>query len=78
MMKRIAEAWPCPRARITGFVYLLYFLTAVFAEAFVGRGRPVVYDVVNLIAYALYIAVTLLFYSMFKPVNRRVSSVEDR
>jgi hypothetical protein len=44
------------------FVYLLYFLTAVSAEVFVGRGRVVVYDAVNLIAYAFYIAVTLLFY----------------
>ena len=30
-MNQIAEAWPPPRARITGVVYLLYFLTAVFA-----------------------------------------------
>jgi hypothetical protein len=28
---------------------------------------------VNLIAYAFYIAVTLLFYYMFKPVNRALS-----
>jgi len=32
MMKRIAEASPCPRARITGVVYLFYFLTAVCGE----------------------------------------------
>lgn len=72
-MDRIAEASSGPKARITGVVYLLYFLTAVFAEAFVGRGRLVVYDAVNLIAYAFYIAVTLLFYFMFKPVNRSLS-----
>ncbi len=69
----IAEAWPSPRARITGVVYLLYFLTAVFAEVFVGRSRLVVYDAVNLIAYAFYIAVTQLFYYMFKPVSRSLS-----
>jgi hypothetical protein len=57
-------------ARITGVVYLLYFLTSVSAEVFVGRSRLVVYDAVNLIAYAFYIAVTLLFYYMLKPVNR--------
>ncbi|MGO9211605.1 MAG: DUF4386 domain-containing protein [Terriglobales bacterium] len=73
MMERIAEASPRPRARITGVVYLLYFLTAVSAEVFVGRGRLVVYDAVNLIAYAFYIAVTLLLYYMFKPVNRSLS-----
>jgi hypothetical protein len=73
MMERIAEASPRPRSRITGVVYLLYFLTAVSAEVFVGRGRHVVYDAVNLIAYAFYITVTLLFYYMFKPVNRSLS-----
>ena len=39
MMERIAEASPRPSARSTGVVYLFYFLTAVTAEAFVGRGR---------------------------------------
>jgi hypothetical protein len=73
MMERIAEASPRPRARITGIVYLLYFLTAVSAEVFVCRSRLVLYDAVNLIAYAFYIAVTLLFYYLFKPANRNLS-----
>jgi len=73
MMERIAEAWPPSRGRITGVVYLLYFLTAISGEVFVGRGRLVVYDAVNLIAHAFYIAVTLLFYYLFKPVNRSLS-----
>jgi hypothetical protein len=73
MTERIAEALRRPRARITGVVYLLYFLTSVSAEAFVGRGRLVAYVAVNLVAYAFYIAVTLLFYSMFKPVSRSLS-----
>ena len=73
MMERIGEASPGPRARITGVVYLLYFLTAVSAEVLVGRGRLVLYDAVTLVADAFYIAVTLLFYYMFKPVNRSLS-----
>jgi len=73
MNERIAEASSLPMARITGVVYLLYFLTAISAEAFVGRSRPVAYETVNLIAYAFYIAVTLLFYFLFKPVNRSLS-----
>ena len=73
MMERIKEASPSPRARITGVVYLLYFLTAVSAEVFIGRSRLVAYDLVNLIAHFLYIAVTVLFYYMFKPVNRNLS-----
>ena len=67
-----ADATP-PRARITGVVYLLYFLTAVFDQIFVGGARFLVFDAVDLIAYALYIAVTLLFYHLFRPVNRNLS-----
>jgi hypothetical protein len=33
-MERSVEASPCPRARITGVVYLVYFLTAVYGEFF--------------------------------------------
>jgi Domain of unknown function (DUF4386) len=73
MMERIANTSPSHRARITGVVYLLYFLTAVSSEVFVGRSRLVAYDAVNLIAYVFYIAVTLLFYCLFKPVNRSLS-----
>ena len=72
-MQRIAEASPRFKARITGVVYLLYFLTAVSAEVFIGRSRLIAYDAVTLIADAFYIAVTLLFYDMFKPVNRSLS-----
>jgi hypothetical protein len=73
MMDRVAEAPPRPNARVTGVVYLLYFLTAISGEVFVGRGRLVLYDAVNLISHAFYIAVTLLFYYLFKPVNRSLS-----
>ena len=72
-MERIAEASPRPRARLIGVVYLLYFLTAISGEVFVGQGRLVLYDAVNLIAHAFYIALTLLFFYLFKPVNRSLS-----
>jgi hypothetical protein len=62
-----------PRGRITGVVYLLYFLTAVLAQFFASRKLVVYGDVVNGIGYGLYIVLTLLFYFMFKPVNRIVS-----
>jgi hypothetical protein len=64
---------PRASARITGVIYLLYFLTAVSADVFVGRGRVVLFDAVSLIADAFYIAVTLRFYYMFRPVNRSLS-----
>src|SRR5208282_2137611 len=61
------------KARVTGVVYLLYFLTAVSSAVFFGRGRPVLNDAVYVISYALYILVTLLFYYMFRPVNNSLS-----
>ena len=67
------QASPRAKARITGLVYLLYFLTTISAEAFIGRGRLVLYEAVDLISFAFYIAVTLLFYYLFKPVNRSLS-----
>jgi hypothetical protein len=72
MVERIAASLT-PRAMITGAVYLLYFLTAVLAQFFVSRKLVVYGDAVNLIAYAFYIILTLLFYYMFKPVNRSLS-----
>jgi hypothetical protein len=61
------------RARATGAVYLLYFLTVILATSLVGR-VPVAYsNVANLIANAVYIAVTLLLYELFKPVSRNLA-----
>jgi hypothetical protein len=59
------------KARIAGVFYLLTILTGGFA-AFAG-GRPRLGFAANLIATVCYIAVTLLFYDMFKPVNRSLS-----
>ncbi len=68
---RIAEASPRFKARIAGVFYLLTFLTGILALVFVrGSSR---WLVTNLIATACYIAVTLLFYDIFKPVNRSLS-----
>ncbi len=62
-----------PRARTTGVVYLLYFVTAVFAKFLHDRGLVSYGNAVNVVAIGCYIAVTLLFYEMFRPVNRAVS-----
>lgn len=75
MVERTAEASPSPRARTTGVVYLLYFLTAILGEFLVSRKLVVWGDAVSLVSDAFYIAVTLLFYAMFKPVNRGVSLI---
>jgi hypothetical protein len=69
-MERIAEASARFKARIAGVLSLLSLLTAAFTELFV-RGR---FNIVGgLIAVAGMVAVTLLLYDMFKPVNRGLS-----
>ena len=68
----MAEASPRLKARIAGAFYLLTFVAGGFA-AFAG-GRPEGYrDAANLIATAGYVAVTLLFYGLFKPVSKGLS-----
>ena len=75
MVERTAQASQGPRARTTGVVYLLYFLTAMLGEFLVSRKLVVWGDAVSLVSDACYIAVTLLFYAMFRPVNRGVSLI---
>ena len=70
MTKRIGETSPRFKARIAGILYLLSFLTAAFTELFV-RGKLNIAG--GLIAIAGMVAVTLLFYEIFKPVNQGLS-----
>jgi hypothetical protein len=69
MMKRIPKGSPRFKARIAGIFYLLTFLTG--GVALFVRGRRGL--AAGLVAGASYIAVTLLFYYLFKPVNRSLS-----
>ncbi len=91
MKEWIAETSARPRARLTGVVYLFYFLTAVFGEVFLkgifvdGDAAATANNILahqplfrlglatGLIATACYIAVTALFYDLFRPVNRSLS-----
>src|SRR5277367_4736117 len=75
MNQWIREAWPRPRARMTGALYLLYFLTAILAQFLVGRGLAVSGNVTNVIATVCYLVVTLLFYGLFKPVSGSLSLI---
>jgi hypothetical protein len=74
MIKRIAEASPRLKARIAGGLFLLLLLTATFTE-FVVRGRlSFAADLAaGVIEVSCMIAMTLLFYDIFRPVNRRLS-----
>ena len=69
MLARIAEASPLFKARIAGAVFVLGLLSAVLGEFFV-RKLEIAAD---LIAVSCMIAVTLLLYGIFKPVNRGLS-----
>jgi hypothetical protein len=75
LKKDISEALPGPRARFTGVVYLFYFLTAVSAQFLHGHKPAIFSDAFNIIGFACYLAVTVLFYYLFKPVNRIISLV---
>jgi len=68
-MGRLAKASPRLKARVAGVFYLFTFLTGIVA-LFV-RGR--VGLAAGLVAGLCYVAVTLLFYDLFKPVNRALS-----
>jgi hypothetical protein len=74
MTDTIAKASPRFKARIAGVFYLLTMGTGAFA-AFVS-GRLIVYrDGASLAASACYVVVTLLFYGLFRPVDRSLSLI---
>jgi hypothetical protein len=70
MMERIRETSPRFKARMAGGLYVFSVVTAVFFELFLG-GR--LGYAANFIQMAGMVAVTLLFYDIFKPVNRSIS-----
>ncbi|MGB8865621.1 MAG: DUF4386 domain-containing protein [Candidatus Sulfotelmatobacter sp.] len=70
MMERIAEASPRFKARIAAALNFFSLVTAGLTELFV-RGR--LNYAGGYIAIAGIAAVTLLFYDIFKPVNRGLS-----
>jgi Domain of unknown function (DUF4386) len=69
MMNGTSDGSPLLKARIAGVLYLLTFLTGIYA--LLVRSR--LGFAAGLIAGASYIAVTLLFYGIFKPVSRSLS-----
>jgi hypothetical protein len=72
-MERITESSPRLTARIAGVFYLLNIATAPIA--FYGSSRPRLAFAASIAATASYVAVTVLFYYLFRPVNRNLSLV---
>ncbi|MGA3093419.1 MAG: DUF4386 domain-containing protein [Terriglobales bacterium] len=74
MMKRIAEVSPSFKARMAGVLFLFLVLTSTFTEFFArGRLSLATHVAAGVIEVSCMIAVTLLFYDIFKPVDRRLS-----
>jgi len=61
-----------PRARVTGAVYLLYFLTAI-SGALISHHFPVFGNAVTVLSMACYAVLAVLLYYLFRPVNRSLS-----
>jgi hypothetical protein len=80
--ERNAASSPRARARITGVVYLLFFLTAVLGAFFTPATANTILAhessfrlgfALDLISTACYVAVTALFYQLFKHVSRSLA-----
>jgi hypothetical protein len=72
MMEQIREV-SRPRARMTGALYLLYFLTTILGMLMVSRGFAVSGNAINDFSTVCYLVVTVLFYVLFKPVSAILS-----
>ena len=89
MIERLDEAPPRTVARIAGILYLLDILTSLLGDSLAGRTHVVPGNAAasiiardallrlgvaaNLFATACYAAVTVLFYALFKAVNRNLA-----
>ena len=74
MMKRIAEVSPSFKARMAGVLFLFLVLTSTFTEFFArGRLSLAAHVAAGVIEVSCMIAVTLLFYDIFKLVDWRLS-----
>jgi len=70
MMKRITEASPRFKARMAGVFFLLTMLTAAFTELVVRGKLSFAADLAaGIVEISSMVAVTLLLYAIFKPVN---------
>jgi uncharacterized protein DUF4386 len=82
MMERIAQVSPRSKARITGVVYLVFFVAAILGGVLTpGTAKDIsANEALFRLAYALtvistlcYVGLAALFYDLFKPVSRNIS-----
>jgi hypothetical protein len=75
MAKQAREAERSPLARLTGALYLAYFATTIITTIVQSQIPKAAGEAGNLLAYIFYAITTLLFYNLFKPVDKRLSLV---
>jgi hypothetical protein len=73
MMEPIARGAPRPRARMTGIVYLSFFLLAILGQLLVSNKLVTLGNAINVISAVCYAVLAVLFYLMFKPVSNWLS-----
>src|SRR5438067_9867439 len=72
-MEKTAQERPRYQGRLAALFYLLNIISGSLALVFIGRKLALYADAANFAATFSYVIVTVLFYSIFKPANRRVS-----
>ena len=75
MTDSTAESSSHSRARTTGLIYFLYFLTAISGQMLLNRGFARSGLGVSLLGTVFYAILAVLFYWLFKPVNRTLSLI---
>jgi hypothetical protein len=60
-------------ARVTGLVYLLYFLTAIAGQTLASKGYAIPGNATNFISILLYLTLGILLYRLFRPSGRGLS-----
>jgi hypothetical protein len=73
MVEPIAKREPRPRARMTGIVYLSFFLLAILGQLLVSNKLVALGNATNITSAVCYAVLALLFYLMFKPVSNSIS-----
>jgi hypothetical protein len=75
MAKQAREVERSPLARLTGALYLAYFATTIITTIVQSHIPKAAGEAGNLLAFVLYAITSLLFYNLFKPVDKRLSLV---
>jgi len=74
-MNEVNAESPRRKARLAGLFYALDIVTGALSLFFAGRGLGTLGDASNLVATVCYVAVVVLFFPLFKPVDGTLSLI---